>query len=66
MVININHENHDIAIAMSSSRADPVLGSNILQAGLEGFKCFKSVSPWVGVFIRLFQSHCTDWGNVNV
>ena len=26
----IKYENHDIAIAMSSSRADPVLGLNIL------------------------------------
>ena len=26
----IVYENHDIAIAMSSSRADPVLGLNIL------------------------------------
>ena len=25
------HENHDIPIAMSSSRADPVIGLNILQ-----------------------------------
>ena len=29
--INIRYENHDIAIAMSSSLADPVLGLNILQ-----------------------------------
>ena len=28
---NKNNENHDIAIAMSSSLADPVLGLNILQ-----------------------------------
>ena len=28
---NIEYENHDIAIAMSSSQADPVLGLNILQ-----------------------------------
>ena len=27
----IYNENHDIAIAMSSSRADPMLGLNILQ-----------------------------------
>ena len=27
---NIKYENHDIAIAMSPSRADPVLGLNIL------------------------------------
>ena len=41
------NENHDIAIAMSSSRADPVL-------------------PWLGVFKCLYQSHCTDWGYLNV
>ena len=41
------HENHDIAIAMSSSRADPVL-------------------PWLGVFKCFYQSHCTDWGHLNV
>ena len=29
--INIIHENHNIAIAMSSSHADPMLGLNILQ-----------------------------------
>ena len=29
--IYIFNENHDIAIAMSSSHADPVLGLNILQ-----------------------------------
>ena len=28
---NLKYENHDIAIAMSSSLADPVLGLNILQ-----------------------------------
>ena len=28
---NITYENHDIAIAMSSSCADPALGLNILQ-----------------------------------
>ena len=41
------HENHDIAIAMSPSRADPVL-------------------PWLGVFKCLYQSHCTDWGYLNI
>ena len=43
----IRYENRDIAIAMSSSRADPVL-------------------PWLGVFKCLYQSHCTDWGHLNV
>ena len=43
----VKDENHDIAIAMSSSRADPVL-------------------PWLGVFKCLYQSHCTDWGHLNV
>ena len=28
-VLNIEYENRDMAIAMSSSRADPVLGLNI-------------------------------------
>ena len=28
---NIHHKNHNIAIAISSSLADPVLGLNILQ-----------------------------------
>ena len=41
------NENHDIAIAMSPSRAHPVL-------------------PWLGVFKCLYQSHCTDWGHLNV
>ena len=43
----MNYENHDIAIAMSPSRADPVL-------------------PWLGVFKYLKQSHCTDWGHLNI
>ena len=43
----IVYENHDIAIAMSPSRADPVL-------------------PWLGVFKCLYQSHCTDWGYLNI
>ena len=47
------HENHDIAIAMSSSCADPVLGKNI-QLG------------WLGVFKFLIQCHCTDWGHLNI
>ena len=46
-VQSIKHENHDIAIAMSPSRADPVL-------------------PWLGVFKCLYQSHCTDWGDLNI
>ena len=33
------HENHDIAIAMSSSRADPLLGLNTLLHCLGSFKC---------------------------
>ena len=33
-----NNENHDIAIAMSSSRTYPVLGLNILQGWLGAFK----------------------------
>ena len=45
--IIVKDENHDIAIAMSPSRADPVL-------------------PWLGVFKCLYQSHCTDWGHLNV
>ena len=32
-------ENHDIAIAMYSSCADPMLGLNILQGGMGAFKC---------------------------
>ena len=36
--IIFTNENHDIAIAMSSSRADPVLGLNILQGWLDEFK----------------------------
>ena len=31
IVIITNNENHDNAIAMSSSHADPVMGLNILQ-----------------------------------
>ena len=46
-------ENHDIAIAMSSSRADPVLGKNI-QLG------------WLGVFKYLNQCHFPGWENLNV
>ena len=45
--IILEYENHDIAIAMSPSRADPVL-------------------PWLGVFKFLYQSHCTDWGYLNI
>ena len=47
------HENHDIAIAMSSSRADPVLGKNI-QLG------------WLGVFKYLNQCHCPGWEYLNI
>ena len=49
----IYYENHDITIAMSSSRADPVLGLNILQG-------------WLGVFKYSYQSYCTGWGHLNV
>ena len=47
MINYLHHENHNIAITMSSSCADPVL-------------------PWLGVFKCLYQSHCTDWGHLNV
>ena len=33
---NMIYENHDIAIAMSSSRADPLLGLNIYPPALAG------------------------------
>ena len=49
----IFHENHDIAIAMSSSGADPVLGLNILQG-------------WLGVFKYLNQCHCPGWEYLNI
>ena len=46
------YENHDIAIAMPSSCADPVLGVNISPSGLAGgILIFKSVLMyWLGVF----------------
>ena len=47
------YENHDITIAMSSSRADPVLGLNILQS-------------WLGVLKYLNQCHCPDWEYLNI
>ena len=62
--LTLNYENHDIAIAMSSSRADPILGLNILRGGLEGFKSMPQ--PWLEVFKCLIQSHCTGWGYLNV
>ena len=54
LVLNIiRDENHDIAIAMTSSLADPVLGLYILQGGLEGFK-------------YLNQCHRPGWEYLNV
>ena len=47
-----SNENHDIAIEMSSSRADPMLGLNILQGWLKGFK-------------YLNQCFCPGWGRLN-
>ena len=47
------NENHDIAVAMSSSLADSVLGLNILQGWLEGFKYSN-------------QNHCPGWEYLNV
>ena len=47
------NENHDIAIAMSSSRADHVMGQNILLG-------------WLGVFKYLNQCHCTGLGYLNI
>ena len=44
------YENCDIAIAMSSSHADPVLGLYILSY------CLKYVN----------QCHCPDWGYLKV
>ena len=54
----MSDENHDIAIAMSSSRADPMLGLNILQGWLEVFK-------WC-LLKCLYLSYCTGWGHLNV
>ena len=54
--IYIFNENHDIAIAMSSSHADPVLGLNILHHWLGVFKYLKSESlPWLEAFQCLIQ-----------
>ena len=52
-VVNILNENHDIAIAMSSSRAVPVLGLNILQG-------------WLEVFKYLNQWHWPGWEYLNI
>ena len=65
------YENHDIAIAMSSSCADPVLGCGILQGWLKGFKyatalagsiyMFNSVSlPLLGIF-KYLKSVSLHW-----
>ena len=61
------HENHDIAIAMSSSLADPVLGLIILQGWLGAFKCLILTTNervgwslhWQEAFKCLIRSHCT-------
>ena len=43
----ISYEINDIAITMSSSRADPMLGLNILQGWLEGLKTLNAKrGPW--------------------
>ena len=47
------NENHNIAFAMSSLHADPVLGLNILRGWLEGCK-------------YLNQRHCPGWEYLNV
>ena len=57
------HENHGIAIAMSSSsQADTDSGR------LEGFKClYQSHCPgWAGAFKCLIRCCCTDWWYSNV
>ena len=52
-------ENYDIAIAMSSPLADPVLGHC---TGWVYLNIYLSVTaPWLVVFKNLIQSHCTDW-----
>ena len=47
------YENHDITTTMSSSRADPVLGLNIVHGLL-------------GVVKYLNQCHCTGGGYLNI
>ena len=58
----MSNENHDMAITMSSSRADPVLCTGIeYSTGLiGGISIFKSVPlPWQEVFKYLNQCNCT-------
>ena len=50
-LVAIINENHDIAIAMSSTRADPVLGLNITAFVVS------MPHPWLGVFKHLNQFH---------
>ena len=50
----ISNENHDIAIAMSSSRADPVMGLYI----------YSSQLPWLGVFKYINQCRTAQAGGI--
>ena len=60
----MQNENHDIAITMSSSRADPILWLYILQGWLEEFKSMPQ--PWLEVFKCLIQSYYAGWGYLNI
>ena len=52
-----DNENHDIAIAMSPSRADPVLGLNILQGWLVAFKrLILTTNERVGLSMHLLDT----------
>ena len=80
--VNYIYENHNIAIAMSSSRAESLLWLNILSfwafcrdlnikilatALARGIKIYKSIPlHWLGLFKYLNQCHCTGWWHLNV
>ena len=58
-----------MAIAMSSSRADPVLGLNIISScpGWGYLNIYKTMPlPWLGVFKFLIQCLCLGWGYLNI
>ena len=58
------NENYDIAIAMSSSLADPVLGQC---PGWGYLNIYISMPlPWLGVFKYLIQCHCPGWRYLNI